>query len=897
MTLELRYHTPVPSTPFAAFIRGADAAGWLQEINRWALPATALSCYILPQSIRNLVPAGLFVIFDPASVAQTGSLDLQAPYTCIGGRLYIPADASLWPPTTPDELKSMLPWELQVFHPISGLVGFESADRVELADLFAYPAPIGADWSFAHPGLPARPQLNSIQVIRPTAEQLMDAIKETIGQKPLEEIPVKPEHQTTLLGKLADQIKYSLLKGILGAGHAIGKLLPEGNATPGGRAGILQKLVNWMEQNLEALQQKRNNEIERLLNLFDEDTGEALQYAIPLNSPYLDRGSAPPSGTLSRRSTQFNLSQLGGGRAADGWDLSNYYNDLRSKYLNAAQQEIDRKDFKKAAYVYAHLLGDYSGAANVLQQGGLYREAATVYKDHLKNIPLAAECLEKGGLYHEAIELYKDLDRDEKIGDLYTILRQEEPAREYYEKHIDKKLFHKDALDAARVIDEKLHQNDRAREVLLNGWTGIYQHETCLRKYFDIAPHRESGHTEKELRAIYAGQTPAHKRISFLNVLEYLHKKKENAALAGASLDIAYDIIHQEATAGNGSALHQLKKFLPADKLVGADTSRYLAGAALKPANDKTSVFHLDQSITWTNAAWHRNQFLVLGMKEGFLQMARGNWYGNFEYYSWSIAIKPYTRFTIIDAPYYSNQVFIHSANEPPVTRKNLPKNKYFTESLLVYCPIFLHKGSRQFVVLEDKTICRLEVVNGDMTLVYYSMEGDIKKSIHCRFEQEQSSLSFDPAQPLLIHKDGYYYTYYHKHFLTISEQGSVHLFDLDTIIRLYVSSHLFNHFYIIISTNRGCFLARPANGQLNPGPVFAPELTPSHITVLSENLFVMAEKTKATLFEITDDHPQAIKTFNTHAKIIGVLPTSSRYQFGLLEETGRITLCDTTIA
>ena len=894
MKIELRYNGITLSTASAAFIRGNEATAWLSEIDRWGLSLDTLECYILPQSIRDNSPAGLFVIFkEPAKAA---GLDLQSPYTCIGSRLYIPVDATLWPPTSTDELKSLLAWELQVFHPVSGLVGFGTNDCVHPADLFLYEAPVDADWSFAHPGLAARPGLQAIHVKQPGAEELMEAIKEEIGQKSLDELPLSPGKERSSLEKISDLLKYAILKGIIGSMEGISKLLPEGNGAPGNE-GLLQKLFNRVLQSMDALQKRRNDEIRRLLDLFEKDSSEALQYAIPLNSPYLNRGTEQASNTLGRRSAEFNLRKLGGGSATDQWDVGNFYGDLRARYLRAAQKETDQRDFKKAAYIYAHLLGDYPSAANVLQQGGMYREAAAIYKDHLKNNLMAAECLEKGRLYHEAIDLYKNLHHDEKIGDLYTLLQEPENAQAYFETHIDKKLLHKDYLDAARVLQEKLHQDDRARQVLLDGWKSVYQPEPCLKKYFELLPATGDDTTEKAVRDIYTAHTPPHKRLDFLNVLEHVNKKKPDARLTDTSLGIAYDIIHQETDSGNTSALHNLKRFLPADKLVGQDAGRYIANKPVKKLSDNAKLFHLDQSVTWITATWHRNQFLVLGLKDGYLQMARGNWRGHFEYYSWENAIKPRSALTFITSPYVSNMVFVHSTSDLPLTRKNLPKSKHFAESLTVYCPVFLHKGSRQLIICAENQVRRLENVDGIMTIRRDSMDGHLQRTSHCLFPNGESIPGTSIDKPLFIEQQGRFYTHTGKHFLVLKENGPSRIFNLDTGIRLFASALLYNSFYLIISTNKGCFLARPSDGELNiVNEPFAPELTPHLITVISDSQFVLAEKTKATLFELTGDHPRVINVYDTPTKIVGVLPTSSRDQFGLVEESGRVVLCDTLV-
>ena len=170
-------------------------------------------------------------------------------------------------------------------------------------------------------------------------------------------------------------------------------------ARPGsGRPGLFQRLESWLGGRIDNLEQKRQNEIERLLKLFGENLEEALKYAIPLGGPYQDRGAAPPSARLGARATDFNLRGLGGGGRADVWNLDAYRDNLGLQYRQAATREIEAGRFKKAAYIYAHLLADFHSAALTLEQGGFYREAAALYQDHLNNRLAAAKCLENGGL-------------------------------------------------------------------------------------------------------------------------------------------------------------------------------------------------------------------------------------------------------------------------------------------------------------------------------------------------------------------------------------------------------------------------------------------------------------------------------------------------------------------
>jgi hypothetical protein len=860
----------------------------------WNLAQDELLCLLLPGSISDPAVAGLFVIFkDPAKAPKLSLLD---PYGCIGEQLFIPCHAVIHPQVNAAEWNDILLWEWQVFHPSAGLIGFEKKDIADPADFFVYTSPLSADWSFADPGNIPAPVLNSITVVPPTVEKMMEEVQKEIGQKPLHEIPKKKEDDPSALEKFTDNIKRNLLRGIAGvfggiAGMAQGKeggTGSGGNYSGNGKEGLLSKFVNCVYKNLDELEAKRKNEIDRLLRLFEEDPNEALQYALPLNSPYLNRGSASQTDQLFRNNTKFNLGRLGGGQATDTWDIGDHYSTLRNKYLNAAATAVYNKDYKKAAYIHAHLLGDYYAAANTLEQGNMYREAATLYRDHLKNKQAAAECLERGGLLLEAIELQKELEQYEKAGDLYTKLDQPENAGRLYQQSVDIRMEKQDFLDAARIVDEKINQREKAREILLTGWNQSYQYENCLKKYFDLTKEADDEQLENELRSVYKHQTPDNRRVSLLNVMEQLKKRKDTGAFSAT----AYEIVHEEAEKGNIRLLQRLNHFIREDKLISSDTSRYVNKGYYNqlPAANK-GAFMLDATIRWIKGVWHRNQFLALGIKNKQLYMARGNWYGNLEYYTWEQSLKPNTRFTFINSPYYSSHVLLHSTERAAdISRRQLSKNRYFTESLTVYCPIWLQEGRALCAITDTPEICQLSITNNDITLHYYSPEGGLIRSVDCVFEEPDIRIDHFTGEVKLIYKTGHFYTAFHNSIIAMAGDGKAKIVYLDTLIRFFVGADCFSVLYLIISTNSGCLLCKPDGTNLNlRAEFFAVEIIPSLIEFIKSDQFVLVQKTNVYLFKITNDVPALVRQYETHSPMVAVFPGNDRDRFSVLEERGQV--------
>jgi hypothetical protein len=898
MLLKLHYTESIQHETGAAFIRGSAPGIWFKELNRWSMGIQELECYLVPQSLHNLQPAGLFVIFRNAPDPK--SLDLMEPYGLIADRLFVPVNALLTPVTGADELQNLLLWERQLFHPTIGLVGFSPSDKLDLSQLLECGQPAGKKWNLAKPGIPAKNKLQQIRVQQPSLEDVMESFKELVDPKSLEQLMNKEEDKS-MLKDLFQNLQQNSLNTALSALEKLKEAWASGNNDEnkqnytGLSSGMLDKLENWIKENLADLEKKRNNEIKRLLNMFDENTDEALKYAIPLDSPYLNRGTTDPSARLGAHTTDFDLGKLGGGRQTDSWNVhANYYNDLRNKYQRAAQKEIEAKDFKKAAYIYAHLLGDFQSAANVLEQGKHYREAAVLYKDHLHNLPAAAGCLERGGLLLESIELYDRLHKYEKVGDLYQKMEQPENAEKYYEQSIEQLLANKDYLDASRIMQEKIHNPERAMQTLFKGWTDSRQSETCLKQYVSMQYEKDAAEAISGLQDIFANHTPRFKKNQFLNVLTYMNEQKNDPELLDTSRNMAYEIISEELENGKLSNLPALKKFLPQDPLIASDCSRFTARSSVQPVEPSAAdeTLQLDKGVKWISAVIHRNQFLVLGLKNSRLQLARGNWYGNLEYYSWNDHIKATDYFMLIADPLRSNRVMLHTSGGIALEEKKLPKNKYFDDELQVYSPTWLSKGYAGISYNSQGGITALAATNHKLSLHYYTMDVYLQHTIDGHFEGKTPLLMPSHYMSEMIYRNGFYYTFQENLLLKISEKGLIHHTDVQAIISKFAASTHYAKFRIALATDLGCLLMRQVGGELKPGnDFFAQDIDAVDIRFVSANHLVVAAKDKAVVYEIIEDTVKAGQTIESHSPIVAILPTADRHQIAVLEEKGRLSI------
>ncbi|MCG2612632.1 soluble NSF attachment family protein [Terrimonas sp. NA20] len=893
MHLHLKYNAHPPASADAAFIAGADPLIWLKEISFWKLSPSQIECYVLPESRSSGRAAGLFVIFKRPETAK--SLSLLDPYVQIVPKLFIPAQASLSPSLSKEELQTLTIWHQQVFHPVSGFTGFDKKDEVDLTVLVRTVPALSSDWSFAHPGLAAKPGLTRIEITQSSSEALMEEFKKMIGMKPLNEIP--ETEKEPLLRKIFDGIILVLFTILSFFGKLISRLLPSPSpatgrpSAPSNNEGWFSRFMNWLDGRIEDLQSKRDKELQRLMKKFDKNDRDALDYAIPLSSQYMNRGkAAKPSSKLSRRPFKFNFGRLGGGMAADAWNVDRYYDDLRTRYLRSAENEIAQKDFKRAAYIYAHLLGDYRSAAWCLEQGNHYREAALLYKDHLKDKAAAARCLENGKLYTEAIELYAELDYNEKVGDLYTVLEQKPAADAHYEKFISAQVRANNHREAARVMSDKMHDTPRAKLVLLDGWRSAYNGESCLKNYFDLVGKDHSDDLGKRIKDVYVNDTSHSNKKQFLNVLEYVHKKNEGTDVNFEAQEIAYEIVCEGAATGDSSLVNYLERFFPGDKLISRDSTRYLTGDNKKMPDPAAGTIHLDSSINWFTGVWHRDQFLVLGRKNDCLHLARVNYEGVVEYFSWTNPIPQGTWFRFISNPFLVNTVFLYSSTRMPIEKKAMLRSKDFKEYLLVGSPDWLKSPQAVLSTAREVTLFESHIAYG--CLLEYRISGEFYKEIKCEGIPDKI-----PASAMLAFHNGHYYTQTERSFIWIQKMTHqiIH-YRLPSVLRLFAINHYSDEMAAIISTNKGCYLfmkEENSGGHLLED-VFAETLIPSMIQFISDSFFVIAETRAALLFELSGGNiaPRFVKNYKTSQKIVAVMPGMKKGEFLLICQEGDITRC-----
>jgi tetratricopeptide (TPR) repeat protein len=563
MELTLKPH-PQNTAPLSGIlVLGGSAAHWLAEIQAMGVALSAVTAYAIPgaDTTQNW---GCLLTY-PAGY-PVGDVGRNSFCQCVGGLLYVPEKAALYPALSAAELDKLLVSRLHFWHPETGLI--ELARAIDWQDLLAEPVERAIIVK-----KPAEPVfvptvVRSFQVRATPPEAVLERLEENLfpKQKPLDNKPL-----TSL-----EQAKRLLYRGLLGKPGA-GKPSPVLNALDKLRALFTQKKDNWIETlqaNQEDLESRNQAQLDKLLDLLKNNPGEALKYAIPLDEGGTARGSEQVGFTFALRWPDFSLfgkiddSLSGSGISSVLADDS--YQRLYDQYSQTAEELIRQKEHHKAAFVYMKLLKNYTLAAQTLETGKLYPEAASVWLKYLKNKPQAANCYEKANMTESAIELHKELGNHEKAGDLYTAINRPTEARIHYQRVIEDFTAQNKFVKAALFCRHKLNDTGTGQVLLLRGWRAGLDAYNCLNNYFaGIASPADVG---EAIHEIYATDVTDINRESFLKAIK--HEYGKYPALADDITDIAHEIISAQLPT-NPAMAAELRFFSKADGQLSKDIIRF----------------------------------------------------------------------------------------------------------------------------------------------------------------------------------------------------------------------------------------------------------------------------------------------------------------------------------
>ena len=553
-----------------------------------------------------------------------------------------------------------------ILHPSAGLIGLEASDRRRVADLLARAAERAVRWDLAEPGQHINSRLTAILAVEPPSlEEMIKQGGGDIGSESgdLGEIPASPSEPSASLVARAGRGVQRKLAGMLEKITARltrrkkrrrnedSKRTKTPQKSAGGgessaKPGLLSKVAKWAQNKIrqldEAILRNRYRELYRLMRLLQEDPDRGLRFALPFWAEK-HRGVAPPGDKLPERDISFDFSTLGIG--GDHWQMPrDLHLQLRAKYLELAGREMRLGRYRRAAYIYAHLLGDFTNAAGALVAGKHWREAAAIYCDRLHRPEEAARLLERGGLWAEAIELYQKQGNHEKVGDLYAQLDQPDEAEKAWRLAVERSLGLSDNIGAARLLETKLKSPDEALFILDLAWPDTPQAAACLAEQFALLA-RLGRHeaAQKRVEEIRAGQWPSDLRPRAIDRLagaatSYPHDAVRFAAADGVRTMAASQLRTADA-AELEHLLNSIRRLEPADRLLERDTARYQRPRALppvpraKPPARMESLkslgdFRLPGNFQWQRAVSCGGHFYVAGFDDFNLCLAQATWKG-----------------------------------------------------------------------------------------------------------------------------------------------------------------------------------------------------------------------------------------------------------------------------
>jgi hypothetical protein len=190
--LQLRHDETLDAAPSAWFLPGTSTDRWLAELTRCDLATLETRLFVVPRSLEDRSPTGLLVV--PAHAESTTESPAGVACRLVGRRLFVPLDATLYPPITDSELNGFCALPVLFYHPVFGLSGFEEESVLRVTDLIEPPQEKPGNWNAARPGVPGLQELSAIVLLQPPSiEDIFGGAEDEIGSEPLDDLPPAPD--------------------------------------------------------------------------------------------------------------------------------------------------------------------------------------------------------------------------------------------------------------------------------------------------------------------------------------------------------------------------------------------------------------------------------------------------------------------------------------------------------------------------------------------------------------------------------------------------------------------------------------------------------------------------------------------------------------------------------
>ncbi|MEA9414495.1 tetratricopeptide repeat protein [Flavobacterium sp. PL02] len=592
MELKLRINTKNTFPKGGIFIKSASAEVWLHEIQNIGLSLDSIAVFPVP-SIRANELLGCLLVFNQSNIKIT-EIGKNNFYQLAANKLFIPENTLITPELTEDEWSNLFSEEYHFLHPEIGLV--ELKEEVNWANLLQLP--MQKEIEITEPSKTVSiPQFITSMRIEIDQEKILETIEnppseeEIIGKMPFDMQKVMKGNQKEMdkfmafldkNPKLA--LQYAIPLDTLGTsrGDNYGKFSfgSGGNVFQTGFA----KIGDFFDRKSGSSNQSHGlTMIFRLIFLLfflssirSCSSGKSSFSAqtffvcvvviiiIVLIIALLSKGTSSGSGSGSASGGSFMVD-------------SQRFSTLQSKYEKLAEEFIEKGEYQKAAHIYLKLLKNYPKAAEVLEKGELYSEAAGIYLKYCKNKQKASACYEKGHAYKEAIEIYKELNDDEKVGDLYLILKDKKEADKYFNRVIENYKTNFQYVKASLVYKNKIGDVTEAQEILLEGWKTNKDAGKCLNNYFVNIDSAED--LSIAINDVYKNTVIPENAPVFLHLLKHEFTKHEENQ--GMIKNIAYEIVADRIDK-NPDVASELVHFNKNNKLMLKDIMKYKLKAKKK---------------------------------------------------------------------------------------------------------------------------------------------------------------------------------------------------------------------------------------------------------------------------------------------------------------------------
>jgi tetratricopeptide (TPR) repeat protein len=749
-TLELRFSPTPVRAPVAWFFPSTDVSLWLEELARCGLADSETRLYVVPQTIRDRTPAGLLIVPKCGAALRTTPRGLACGV--VAERLFLPIDAIVHPPLTDAEARDLFPLDVTFFHPSLGAAAFSPEEALHIWDLLETPPEAAGNWNRAQvaPAYPA--QFRGIVLAQPpTPENLFGEESRDIGS--LTEEPLPPAPDEPVEGNWSDAGR----KARQAFASMIAKLTAQLPHT-GTRRTWINDLEDWAARQAHSvatdLDRLRNKEMHRLLNLLRTDPETGLRHSIPFNQ-FGHRGRGKPGAKLGEHDLHFDPNRLGGG-PADFWNVPpDLQAELIRQYRELADRETRLGRHRRAAYIYAELLGDLVCAANALKQGGHFREAALLYEERLNNPLAAAECLADAGLIHEAIERYEKLGHVLTMANLYERVGETDKANACLRRVVDEKLASGEPLEAAKLLEQRLQVPDEAAAVLEEAWPSSRQAVQCLKALFDLhARLRQYDAAAAQIRRLRLEEITSSRAEPVAKMLAELASKYPEPRVRAAAGDQAQVLVARELSrpalksADAGDFVRVLSSLAPHDRLLARDGNRFVANVRERedrarrlvlPAAATQSVqpklirtFELPRPIRWMRVRSDAPWFYAAGLSGKRLTVVRGVWEGDIQSASWSFGGVAAGHALILEPVRNGkeHQLIVSAPAREAFKVQSFPATDlFFSRSCSAGTPAWIPQNIFP-VAASDSAIWSVHIASGQAILSCYDFEGALVQTL-----------------------------------------------------------------------------------------------------------------------------------------------------------------------